>query len=423
MSKYFLIGEKLGHSFSVVLHQSFGNQGYYLKEIPKNEIDDFFKEADYDGINVTIPYKEVAMKYCIPNETSKTIGCVNTLVKKDGQVYGYNTDYFGFMYMTVDAGIEMLGKRVLVLGSGGTSKTATYSCGAMGAKEVIIMSRSGKSFDMDITMPIISATYEEAYKYLDVDIIVNTTPVGMYPNNQAMPIDINKFTNLSGVIDVIYNPLNTRMILEAKKKGIPSVSGLAMLVAQAYYAEELFFGREIILGNKEINDKIKKVYEVVKKDKENFVLIGMPGSGKSTISEAMSTYLGREVLDTDDLFTKNFGITPGECITKEGEPAFRDKEAEIIRRVSANTGVIISTGGGAVTRRENIDNLCGNGVFIYLKRPLEKLSTEGRPLSQKMGVDTIYNNRKIIYESIADITVDVDDDPDVTMQRLMEQVE
>lgn len=424
--KYGLLGEKLGHSFSKILHEQIGNDSYELIEIEKDKVDRFLSEADFDGINVTIPYKETAMAFCENDEISADIGCVNTLHKKDGHIYGYNTDCLGFAYLASTIGIDWKGKKVVILGSGGTSKTASYVAYKSGASRITIVSRKATEnvTDSGWRSKCIHSTYENEGEWSDADIIVNTTPVGMYPNNEGMPIDLDMFSDPKAVLDVIYNPLETRLVLEAKKRGIPASCGLAMLVAQGWYSEQIWMKNDISLKiedtiSDEAKQEIDKITKSIKKQKQNIVLIGMPGSGKSTIGKALAKELNRKFVDTDEAFYKKFGITPEQCINENGVDDFREKESIIVREEAASGGIILATGGGAVLREDNRMALSQNGFIVFLNRDPKKLATDGRPLSQQNGVMKLYEQRLPIYKSFMDIEVEVCDDYKETLKRVL----
>lgn len=415
--KYGLIGEKLGHSFSKILHNEFDNYEYDILEIPRDEVDEFFKKADFLAINVTIPYKETAMKYCIVDETAKAIGAVNTVVNRQGRLYGYNTDYLGFEYMVRSAGIAFDDKDIVILGSGGTSKTACFASQRLGARSVTIVSREKREYDTSVTIPVKFTTYADEDSYKNAQILINTTPVGMSPNNEAEPIDIEVFESLEGVVDVIYNPLMTRLVSKARDKGIKAVNGLPMLVAQGWYAERLFFDLSTDMGKAE-KESVDTVYRKILGMKQNIVFVGMPGCGKSTQGKILSKELGRDLIDTDSVFLEKYGIKAGDYITQYSEEEFRIKESEVIKEVCRNNGVIIATGGGSILRSENREAMKSNGYIIYLSQDPEKLSQRGRPLSQNGGIKKLYEVRKPIYESIADTKIEVSDSIEETAKKI-----
>lgn len=421
-NKYGLIGEKLGHSFSKVLHNEFGNNEYGIMEIPKDEVDAFMKEQSFEAINVTIPYKETVMKYCVVDETAKAIGSVNTIVKKDGVLYGYNTDYLGFEYMVNSADISFKDKDIVILGSGGTSKTACFAASRLGAKSITVVSRKASRYDTSVTTPVIFTSYEDVDAYKDANILINTTPVGMNPNNNEVPVDLELFKKLDGLVDVIYNPLTTKLASRAKAMNIKSTNGLSMLIAQGWYAERLFFGKSIEL-DEEGKRSIERVYKKTRALKENIVFTGMPGCGKSTQGKRIAEALGREFIDTDIVFNEKFNMNAGDYIVEYGEKAFRDKESEVIEEVSKNTGVVIAIGGGSILRESNVEALKANGFIIYLSQELEKLSQDGRPLSQNGGLEKLYNERKPIYERVSDVTVKVQESKEDTFNMIKEQID
>lgn len=411
--RYGLIGEKLGHSFSKQLHEMICDMEYDLLEIPRDEIEAWFSKADFEGVNVTIPYKEIALKYCIPDEKAKAIGSVNTLVKRDGKVYGYNTDADGFGYMLRQANISLAGKKVVILGSGGTAKTAVYVADKEMADEIIMLSRNpGGCEALAAKYPRLKVvSYENAGEYLDAQVIINTTPVGMYPNIMNSPIDISGFEGLEGVADVIYNPLKTVFCSNAAKAGIAVTGGLPMLVVQAFEAEKIW-GRDITALPQDVTATLAK-------ERSNIVLVGMPGSGKSTVGRLLGEQLKRPFFDTDEEFGKEFGITPGDSIINEGEATMREKEKQIVRRISGEMGAVIATGGGVVLADENIGRLSSCGTIIFLDRDIEKLEMKGRPLSKERGLQKIYDERIDKYRACADYTVSVSDDAQETIEAIL----
>ena len=435
--KYGLLGEKLGHSFSPVLHGQMGKPDYGLIPVSKEEVDAFLAKADFEGINVTIPYKEVAMKYCQPDEIASDIGCVNTLLNKGDKVLGFNTDCLGFAYLAKSIGTEWKDRKVVVLGSGGTSKTATYVALKSGAKTVTVVSRTKGSEEeakpyMSEGQHVYKSDYEHSDEWKDATILINTTPVGMYPNNDAMPIDLDVFDKLEAVIDVIYNPLDTYLVMDAKKRGIPAICGLAMLVAQGWYGEEIWKNAndlskvDLSIDGKLTDDAVEEIERVVKfvrNQKENIVLIGMPGSGKTTLGKLLEKRLGRKFVDTDDAFTERFGMKAGDYITANGVDEFREKESIIVKEAAKESGIIIATGGGAVLREDNREALRQNGKIVLLNQKLELLATEGRPLSAGDGLKKLYEERMPIYNAFADISLDVIlDDFEANVDNLLEML-
>lgn len=387
---YGCIGEKLGHSFSREIHERLADYTYELKELTPEELIPFMQNKEFSAINVTIPYKQDVIPYLYEiSPQAKAIGAVNTIVNRDGKLYGYNTDFFGMRALILRAGIELQGKKVLILGSGGTSRTARAVAKDLNAREILVVSRAGKE----------GITYEEARRdHHDAEILINTTPCGMYPNIRTVPLDITDYPKLEGVVDAVYNPLRTELVLQAQARGIPAVCGLYMLVAQAAFAVEFFLDTTVPA------EKIEAVFQSLMAAKENIVLTGMPGSGKSTVGNQLNKKLCKPFADTDTLLTERAGRTPAEIINSDGEPAFRDLESAVIRDIAAENGSIIATGGGAILRDENIKELKRNGRIYFLDRPLEEiLPTDDRPLSgNREQLQKRYNERYARYCATAD---------------------
>ncbi len=388
MKNYGLLGKELKHSFSPMIHNMLGDYAYKLYEVKEEELQSFMKDNDLDGFNVTIPYKKEVMKYLDDlSDRAKVVGSVNTVVRRpDGTLYGDNTDMPGFLMKLEFAGLEVSGKKALVLGSGGASLAVKAALKELGAKTVTI-SRSGPD------------NYENLDKHSDAEIIVNTTPVGMYPDNGKSPLSLSAFKNLKGVVDIIFNPNKTELLLQAEKLGIPYANGLYMLVAQAYESSKQFQQRDIP------KQKIREIYNKILKNTMNIVMIGMPGSGKSTLSRKLSERMIRKVVDTDELVLKNTGRTPEEIIKTDGEEAFRRAETEAVMEAGKESGVIIATGGGVVTREENYPLLHQNGIMIYIEREIEKLAISNRPLSERNGVEELFKKREPLYKKWADASV------------------
>lgn len=387
MERFFgLIGRKLAHSYSVPIHKAMGNESYRLFELEPNELEAFVKNPNLGGINITIPYKIPVMDFCdIISDEAQNIGAVNTIIRRNGKIYGYNTDKYGFEYMLQKADIDLFGKKVLVLGSGGAAKTACYCANALGAKEVVIISRSGEN------------NYSNLSKHYDADIIINATPVGMYPDNASSPISLENFKNCTGVADIVYNPLKTALLLQAKSLNIKCTGGLSMLTAQAKAAEELFF--DTVLSDSICDSVTSQLY----KDSLNIVLIGMPGSGKSTIGKILSSLTGREAIETDELIVKKAEKTIPEIFKQDGEAVFRRIESEVIAEEAKKSGKIIITGGGAVTVDANYIPLAQNGIIYEIQRDINTLATNGRPLSKDISTLTqMYEKRKCMYEKFRD---------------------
>ncbi len=393
MKKYGCIGKKLTHSFSKEIHSRLADYEYELIELQEDELEEFFKEKNFNAINVTIPYKQTVIPYLDSlSDVAKRIGAVNTIINKNGSLYGYNTDYYGMKALARKSGVEIKGKKVLILGTGGTSKTARVLSEDMGASEIITVSR--KKSENHIT-------YEEAVKeHSDAEVIINTTPSGMYPDCDSQPIDISAFCRLEGVLDAVYNPICTNLVMNAKKRGIKAENGLYMLVMQAVVAVEKFLGKEI---SKTVADG---VFADVLSSKENVVLTGMPGSGKSTVGKLLDIE-GFSFIDTDEELEKRCGCTVKELINGKGEKYFRDLETEVIKDVSSEGCRIISTGGGAVLREENVTALRRNGKIFFIDANPDRLCpTDDRPLSDTSEkLRHIYNERINIYKATADVVV------------------
>ncbi len=407
--KYGCIGEHLKHSFSKEIHALIADYDYVINEIPKDDVDAFMKNADFAAINVTIPYKETVIPYLYHiDEGARLIGAVNTIVNRGGKLFGYNTDFYGMSMLASRIGISFEGKKVLILGTGGTSKTAHAVAKANGAKEIIKVSRKEGNE---------SILYTDVYKYhTDAHIIINTTPVGMFPNICNKPIELRRFPNLIGVIDAVYNPLRTPLILEAKELGIPADGGLYMLVAQGVRASEIF------LDTKYDDTLLDEVYSKIEKQKENIVLIGMPASGKSTIGKIIADKLSRKLLDTDSEIEKNTQKTIPDIFRESGENAFRDLESDTVNEVSKLSAVVISTGGGAVLRKENTHSLRKNGRIYFLDRSPELLiPTSDRPTAgTRDAIMKRYTERIDIYRSSADVIIDGNLTPEAVAQKILE---
>ncbi len=394
--KYGLIGEKLGHSYSKIIHEALGCE-YELCEVAKENFEDFAKARDFKAVNVTIPYKETIIPYLYYIDAqAEKIGAVNAVVNREGKLYGYNTDFYGMKLLIEKIGVPLKDKKVIILGTGGTSKTASAVAESLGAKEVLRVSRSGKDG---------AVTYDELYeKHSDAEFLTNTTPSGMYPNIFDTPVDISRLPKLSGVLDAIYNPLRTPLVLAAKERNIPAEGGLYMLVGQAVRASEIFLDKEYS------ESTLPGIYESLRREKENIVLIGMPASGKSTVGKLLSERLGRELVDTDELIVKKAKMEITEIFKNFGEKYFRDLESQVIREVSAKNSIIIATGGGAILRGENVSALKLSGKLFFIDRPLHKLiPTDSRPLSSdRAAIKKRYAERYDIYCASADVHIDAD---------------
>ncbi len=402
--KFGLLGEKLSHSLSPQIHSLIGDYEYKLYPTTPQGLDDFFENNGLDGFNVTIPYKIAAMKRCSElSEAARLTGSVNTVIgKPDGTYYGDNTDLYGFECAAKKCGCDFKGKKVLILGSGGARRTAECFSVASGAAETVIISRNGEN------------NYNNLYLHKDADIIVNTTPVGMYPDNGVSPIELSDFPDCRKVIDLIYNPLRTPFIQQAQALGIDCVNGLYMLASQAVRSASAFLGEKIP------DEKADEIYNTVLAKQRNITLIGMPGCGKTKAGKALALSLGRNFVDTDEEIEKS-GETIPEIFGKYGEENFRSRETDIIKTVCRESGFVIATGGGAVLKKENRTAIRENSAVIFLDSPLERLATEGRPLSRDgEALETLYSEREKYYRECADFTVTADEDINETVRRIKE---
>ena len=388
--KFGLLGENLVHSYSPEIHEMFGGYKYELFEISKDKVEGFLKERDFDAINVTIPYKKTVLKLCDRLDfTAEKIGSVNTIVKEaDGKLKGYNTDYYGFSYLIQRSGVCVKNKKCLILGNGGVSPTIKTVLEDLGAGKIVTISRKGEF------------NYDDLYLFNDFEVIVNATPVGMYPNNGNVLVDLTKFEKLAGVFDVVYNPNKTQLILDAEQKNIPCCGGLPMLVAQAKRACEIFTG--INIDNILLEDVVFKIESRMK----NIALIGMPGCGKSTCGRELEKFTGRKLVDVDTAITEKIGCTIPEFFAEYGEEAFRKVETEVLSDISKNSGIIIATGGGVVTRKENYKLLHQNSNIVFLDREdIGSLSTIGRPVSQAKTTQKLAEERMPMYISWSDVRI------------------
>lgn len=389
MKKFGLIGGKLGHSYSPLIHSKFGDYEYELCEAKEEELEALLKKEEYGGFNITIPYKKTVLKLCDEiSDTARAIGSVNTIIRsEDGKLKGYNTDYDGFIYLLKAAKIDVKGMKCMVLGSGGASLTVQTVLADMGASEIVIISRKGEN------------NYENINRHFDSEVIVNTTPVGMYPGNGRTPVNLDDFKNCRGVVDLIYNPNKTKLVLDAMAKSLPATGGLAMLVAQAKESSEFF-------QNKRIEDEaIENAIDEVRSETLNAILIGMPGAGKTLLGKEIADRMGREFVDVDDMIVEHEGMSIPDIFEKKGESYFRKVETEMLEQACVKTGLVIATGGGIVKKKLNYNIIKQNGVVIWIKRDLDKLETDGRPLSQTMPLDQMYEERKDAYSYWSDFFI------------------
>lgn len=398
-----LLGKKLGHSYSPQIHSHLGEYSYELFEKTPEELGDFLLYGDFSGLNVTMPYKKDVIPYCTElTPRAALLGAVNTIVRrKDGKLIGHNTDYFGFQSMLERSGLDVAGKKVLVLGSGGASATAVCVLRELKAK-VIIVSRRGEN------------NYENISTHSDAAVIVNATPVGMYPDTGLSPVDLSIFPKLEGVLDIVYNPARTQLLLNAEKRGLVTENGLWMLVAQAKESAEWFSDVKIN------DDAIQKIHGILRRQMENTILIGMPGCGKSTIGKQLAKHLGKQFVDADAEIVSRAGISIPEIFEKYGEVRFREIEAEVLGDLGKQSGLVIATGGGCVTRTNNYDLLHQNGTIIWIQRNLHALPTDGRPLSHKDKMEAMYEIRKPLYASFSDYIVENNSELEEALSHLID---
>ncbi len=401
-----LLGRKLGHSYSPQIHRQLGNYAYTLFEKEPQELEEFLKSGDFTGLNVTIPYKKDVIPFLDElSPVAKRLGAVNTIVRReDGSLIGHNTDYFGFRYLVNRSGLDVGGKKVLVLGSGGASNTAVAVLQALGAN-VVIISRSGENHYGNLTL------------HSDAAVIVNTTPVGMYPNTGVSPLDLGVFPRLEGVLDVVYNPAKPKILLDAEARGLVAMNGLGMLVAQAKQSAEWFTGCPID------DSKITEIHDSLRRQMENLILIGMPGCGKTTIGILLAQRTGKKFVDADEALEQRVGRPITEIIPTEGESAFRQMETDTLAQLGKQSGLVIATGGGCVTQERNHPLLHQNGTILWLTRSIDKLPTDGRPLSQAGKLSEMFEKRRTLYERFADISVSNDGPVEETLAQIMAALE
>ena len=401
-----LLGRKLGHSYSPQIHSQLGSYDYRLFEKEPEELEDFLKNGDFTGLNVTIPYKKDVIPFLDElSSRAKALGAVNTIVRRNGKLIGHNTDYFGFETMLLSTGVSLQGKKALVCGSGGASSTACTVLEAHGAN-VVVLSRTGKD------------NYQNLNRHSGAALIVNATPVGMYPNVEASPIeDLAAFPMLEGVLDLVYNPARTSILLKAEALGIPCVNGLRMLVAQAKESAEWFTGEPID------DSCIEMIYSRLRRQMENIILIGMPGCGKTTVGTSLANILSRPLKDADAELEQAVGRKITEILPTDGEASFRRLESETLLDLGKQSGLVIATGGGCVTIPNNYEKLHRNGTIVWLKRDLDLLPTDGRPLSQTGHLQEMYQKRAPLYARFADFSVENSGDPQETAEEIIRILE
>ena len=401
-----LLGGKLGHSFSPQIHGALADYRYTLWEKSPEELNDFLKNGDFTGLNVTIPYKKTVIPYCAElSDQARKIGAVNTIVRRpDGTLLGHNTDYFGFAYLLKQSGIAVAGKKCLVLGTGGASVTVQTVLREQGAK-VVVLSRSGPE------------NYDHLERHADAALIVNATPVGMYPNTGVSPVDLKCFPKLEGVLDLIYNPARTQFLLDAEKLGVPGWNGLSMLVAQAKESAEWFTGKAIP------DERIGEIYARLRRETENLIIIGMPGSGKTTVGRLLAQATGKNFVDVDEEIIRTAGMSIPEIFAASGENGFREIETAVLSRLGKGSGQVIATGGGCVTRAENYPLLHQNGRILRLRRDIGKLPKDGRPLSLANDLSEMAAQREPLYGAFADLTFDNNGALDDTLKTILEAIQ
>lgn len=401
-----LLGRKLGHSYSPQIHAHLGDYVYRIFEKEPEEIETFLKSGDFHGINVTIPYKKDVIPFLSElSPAAQRMGAVNTIVRRaDGTLIGHNTDYFGFQSMVQRSGLTVTGKKVLVLGSGGASNTVVVVLKELGAK-VVVISRSGEN------------NYSNLHLHADAAVIVNATPVGMYPNTGASPIDLGLFPRLEGVLDVIYNPARTQLLLDAESRGLVTTNGLWMLVAQAKESAEWFAGTPLS------DDKIAQIHQLLRLQMENIVLVGMPGCGKSTVGRLLAEQTGKQFIDADTALEETAGRKITDIIPNDGVEAFRSLETQTLADWGKKSGLVLATGGGCVTKERNYPLLHQNGTIVWLTRDLSSLPIDGRPLSQSGKLEEMFRQREPMYRRFADLVIDNSGSPAETVQKILTALE
>ena len=393
-----LLGRKLGHSYSPQIHALLGTYSYRLMELEPEAVGPFLKAGAFTGLNVTIPYKKTVIPYLDSlSPEAKRLGAVNTILRREGRLIGHNTDYFGFRCLVEKSGLHVAGKKALVLGSGGASNTASAVLEELGAR-VVVISRTGEN------------NYQNLSRHADAAVIVNATPVGMYPNTGVSPLDLGQFPGLEGVLDAIYNPARTQILLDAERRGLTAVNGLWMLVAQAKESAQWFTGKPIS------DDVIAPIHRALRQQMENILLVGMPGCGKTTVGQQLAQELGKKFVDADQALEETTGRKITDILPSQGEAAFRALETQTLADLGKQSGLVIATGGGCVTREENYNLLHQNGTVFWLTRELNKLPTQGRPLSRDLG--QMYARREPMYRRFADAAVSNDGTVEQTVREI-----
>lgn len=393
-----LLGRNLGHSYSPVIHGLLGDYAYTLYEKEPEELESFLHSGDWNGINVTIPYKQAVIPYLDDiTPIAKELGAVNTVIRRDGKLIGHNTDYFGFRSMVAESGLSFTGKKCLVLGNGGASQVV-QSVLRMQNAQVVVISRTGEN------------NYENITQHNDASIIVNATPVGMYPNTGVSPINLDIFPNLEGVLDLLYNPARTQLLMDAEKRGIIAMNGLWMLITQAKCAAEWFTNVPIP------SKKTAEIFQTVKKRAENIILIGMPGCGKSTVGRLVAEKIGKTFVDTDAEIEKLAQKSIPRIFAEDGEEVFRDWETQVLNWFGKKSGLVIATGGGCVTKARNYPLLHQNGTIYWLQRDVKKLPTDGRPLS--VNPEELFQMRNDMYTAFSDHIINNNGTTDLTVEQI-----
>lgn len=403
--KFGLLGRRLGHSYSPMIHSMIGSSPYDLYEKEPEDLENFLRNGDFDGLNVTIPYKKDVIEYLGEiDPLALRLGAVNTIVKRNGRLKGYNSDYFGFRSMIARTGLNVAGKKALVLGSGGASATARAALEDLGAQALVI-SRRGEN------------NYDNLALHADAALLVNATPLGMYPNTGAAAVDVAQFPHLEGVLDVVYNPARTKLLLDCERLGIPCWNGLWMLVSQAVQSARWFLDRELP------DSLVADIHRRLRNQMENVVLIGMPGCGKSSIGRLLAKETSMRFVDADAEIELLSGKSIPEIFDRDGEEEFRRLETQVLSELGKQSGLILSTGGGCVTRAENYPLLHQNSRILWLRRDVDKLPTAGRPLSQSTAPAVLYEQRKALYEAFADAAVDNNGTQGETLTDILNQLE